>query len=374
MKNLPVSVMGKRLSLLLGRSAGSLGKRYKFQLVSVWPTVPEAELARLSTDEKRAYIGTLTPLVRTGHRLHRENLSRIYQLFAFMQMPPADRYDLLSKIAGGHQDARGVVFQPSSWEVRSSLVEEVDRLASNAPSRTAFEYAASVRVRLGVRTTNRRKLSFILEKLTDIENAAAVVLGKSGHVVRQADRRRELLKKSVAAIGVPAAILYPLGTIGLSSEGVTTGLLALGGGFFLPAGAAMFTGLAIAVAIGLTSKKILDMLMPTVDSDRASVNVEELDKSVAAIEGLLNEAVNRPDAAARAYLRQRIVQIIERITALTETQRSSIQRALNHADNLREYYLSSLEIDGNALRECHPELARELRLLREAYRTTSLVT
>ncbi len=69
----------------------------------------------------------------------------------------------------------------------------------------------------------------LLEKLTDLENRAAAMLRKRGHIVRLDDRRLEIFKKSVAAVGVPSAVLFPLGTVGLSAEGITTGLIALGG-------------------------------------------------------------------------------------------------------------------------------------------------
>ena len=86
-------------------------------------------------------------------------------------------------------------------------------------------------------------------------------------------------------------MIFPLGTIGLSVEGISTGLVALGGGFLLPAGIAMVTGLGVAVALGVTSKKILDLVWPTNDADRTSIDIEKLNADAARIREVLDDAV-----------------------------------------------------------------------------------
>ncbi|MBV8772909.1 MAG: hypothetical protein JO166_11365, partial [Deltaproteobacteria bacterium] len=244
MKNLPVVPSGRRMVPDLGSFARRVfGPSDAPEPVSAWRAVPETELAALSLQQKKAFMAALLPLLRNGRSPQRRNLRRLYQLFAFMEMPAADRLELLSALDRGPQAAPEI---PSySRNVRRSLADEAQLFASNLSSRAALDYASLLRVRLNVEPGNSRKLARLLERLTDIENRAASLLGKRGHIVRLDDRRLESLKKSVAAIGVPTAVLFPLGTVGLSAEGITTGLLALGGGFVLPAGIAMVTGLGV---------------------------------------------------------------------------------------------------------------------------------
>ena len=330
--------------------------------VSAWRAVPETELAALSLQQKKAFMAALLPLLRNGRSPQRRNLRRLYQLFAFMEMPAADRLELLSALDRGPQAAPEI---PSySRNVRRSLADEAQLFASNLSSRAALDYASLLRVRLNVEPGNSRKLARLLERLTDIENRAASLLGKRGHIVRLDDRRLESLKKSVAAIGVPTAVLFPLGTVGLSAEGITTGLLALGGGFVLPAGIAMVTGLGVLVAIGITTKRLLDMLMPTIDADRASLDVQQLSSSIVEIERLLDEvAADTGDAALGERARARIAAVVQRIAPLSNTQRTKIEFALEHARILGDRYLASLEHDRAALPHRHDALAQELARL-----------
>jgi hypothetical protein len=342
-------------------AAGVFGKRDAPEPVSAWRMAPEAALAGLAAEEKRTYIATLVPLVRYRHKFAQRNLRRLYQLFAFMEMPAAERLELLTALEGGPPSALRLVPAFRDRQVRRSLVEEAEAFANNAPSKEAFDYAASLRARLNVRPSNSRKLTRLLEKLTDIENRAAALLGKRGHIVRLDDRRLEIFKKSVAAVGVPSAVLIPLGTVGLSVEGITTGLMALGGGFILPAGIAMVTGLGTAVALGITAKKLLDLLMPTVDADRASIDVQQLHSGVIEIQRLLDEITDETaDPAELEHIRERITVIMQRIAPLTNAQRSRIEAALNHAHLLGERYLTSLEHDRAAFERRHHMLAHEL--------------
>jgi hypothetical protein len=349
-----------------GFVARLLRKRDGPEPVSVWRKAPETALAVLAQEEKRAYIAALGPLVGSQRKLARENLRRLYQLFAFMEMPTADRLELMSLVNGKPRSGLEAIPVFHDRQVRHSLVEEAEVFARNAPSKAAFDYVALLRIRMNVKPGNTRKLTRLLEKLTDIENRAAALLGKQGHIVRLDDRRLEIFKKSVAAVGVPSALLFPLGTVGLSVEGITTGLIALGGGFILPAGIAMATGLGAVVALGITTKKLLDMMMPTVDADRISIDLQQLHRGVIEAQHLLDElADDAADPASLAYARERMTAIMEKIAPLTATQRARIEGALSHAQILGRRYLISLEHDRTALAAQHHELAYELGRLLE---------
>jgi hypothetical protein len=188
------------------------------------------------------------------------------------------------------------------------------------------------------------------EKLTELENRVAVALGKKGHLVRFDDRKLEIFKKAVAAVGVPAALLFPLGTVGLSADGIATGLIALGGGFLLPTGIAMVAGLAVAVALGVSSKKILDMVMPTTDADRISIDVEKINADAAEIRKVLEEAsTGTPDENKLAAARIRIAEIIRRLLPIDERDRAKMEAAFAHARTLGERYIDYLTRDQAAL-------------------------
>jgi len=322
---------------------------------------PEAALAALAPADKRAYVRALLPLVRRGCRIERRNLRRLYQLCAFMDISAADRVELMSGLEDDRQPPAELVRGLPHSETRRSLVEEADMFARNAPSSKAFDYVALLRISLNLRRANSRKLTQLLEKLTDIENRAATLLSKPGHIVRLDDRRLEIVKKGVAAVAVPSAVLFPLGTVGLSIEGITTGLIALGGGFILPAGIAMMTGLGSAIAVGITTKRLLDMLIPTIDADRASIDVQHLQRAVVELRGLLDEiAEDRDDKVLREHARARIATILNRIAPLTNAQRTRIESSLEHTRILSDRYLKSLEHDCGALEQHHHSIAHEL--------------
>ena len=366
MKDLPVPGSRRReLPDVRDFAARIFGKHDAPEPVSAWRIAPEAALADLAAEEKKAYIAALVPLVRGARKLKQRNLRRLYQLFAFMEMPAAERLELVTALEGEPPSAPELAPVFRDHQVRRSLVEEAEVFARDASSKEAFDYVSLLRVRLNVKPSNSRKLTRLLEKLTDIENRAAALLGKRGHIVRFNDRRLEIFKKGVAAVGVPSAVLFPLGTVGLSAEGITTGLIALGGGFILPAGIAAVTGLGAVVALGITTKKMLDMLMPTVDADRASIDVQQLRSGVIEVRHLLDEIADEAaDPAALEYARERITAIMQRIAPLTNAQRSRIETALSHARLLGERYLASLEHDRAALEQRHHVLANELgRLL-----------
>ena len=358
--SLPDIESGKRLL------ARVLRKRDTPEPVAAWRAVPEAALAALTTQERHGYIDALLPLVRTGRSIDQRRLRRLYQLFAFLQMPAGARLDAIAAL---HTKLR---LEPAALpcfadrEVRRSLLKEAVAMAGKSPSGETKEYILRLRNHLGVKSDDANRWTQFFEKLTDLENRVASALGKRGHLVRLDDRKLEIFKKAVASIGVPAAVIFPLGTIGLSVEGITTGLVALGGGFLLPAGAAMVTGLGVAVALGVTSKKILDMAWPTTDADRASIDIEKLNADAARIRDVLDDAVAADANRARVEAaRVEIARIIQGIVPLDAGARAKLEAAFAHARTLGERYLEYLEIDRAALERNNHLGADELSSLLE---------
>ena len=341
---LPNLESGKRLL------ARVLRKRDTPEPVAAWRAVPERALVALTAEERQAYINALLPLIRAGRIIDRRRLRRLYQLFAFLELPAAAR---LEAIAALHTKLR---LEPrelpffENREVSRSLLTEAVAMAGQSPAREARDYLARLRDHLGVKSEDSNHWTQFFETLTDLENRVAVALGKRGHLVRLDDRKLEIFKKAVASIGIPAAVIFPLGTIGLSVEGITTGLVALGGGFVLPAGAAMVTGLGVAVALGVTSKKILDLVWPTTDTDRASIDIEKLNTDAARIRDVLDDAVAGDGNRAKLEAaRAEIARIIQGIVPLDAASRARLEAAFAHARTLGDRYLEYLGHDRAAL-------------------------
>jgi hypothetical protein len=356
--NLPNIAAGRRILQSV------LRRRDVPEPVAAWRSAPEAQLAGLSTEHKVAYVEALLPLVRDGRKVERHNLRRLYQLFAFMRMPERERIEIL---AGLHTKLRltpDALPHLGDQEVRRSLLTEAIAMGSKSSSAETKDYIARLAEHLQVKPGETGKWVQFFERLTDVENRVAASLGKKGHIVRVDDRKLEIFKKAVAAVGVPGAVLFPLGTLGLSVEGITSGLVALGGGFLLPASVAMVTGLGVAVALGVTSKKLLDLVLPTTDADRASIDLERLNVDAAEILKTLDQATTGdPEKSKVEEARAKISEIIKRIVPLSDAERARIEAQFRHAKTLGQRYLEYLEHDRDALESRNHVGAHEISAL-----------
>jgi hypothetical protein len=341
---LPDLEKGKRLL------ARVLRKRDTPEPVAAWRAVPEAALSQLTAEERVEYIHALLPLIRIGKTIDRPRLRRLYQLFTFLEMPAEARIDAIASL---HTKLRLEPDRLPSFadsEVRLSLLTEAIAMAGKSPTSAAQDYLIRLRNQMGVKASEANRWMRFFESLTDLENRVASALGKRGHIVRVDDRKLEIFKKAVASVGIPGAVIFPLGTVGLSVEGISTGLVALGGGFLLPTGIAMVMGLGAAVALGITSKKILDMVWPTTDADRTSIDIEKLNADAARIRDVLDEAV--ADEGNRAKVeaaRVEIARIIKGIVPLDDASRAKLEKAFAHARTLGARYLEYLCHDRAAL-------------------------
>lgn len=341
---LPDLESGKRLL------ARVLRKRDTPEPVAAWRAVPEAEFTALTTAQRIEYIHALLPVIRSGRTISRFRLRRLYQLFAFLELPAETRLDAIAALHTKLRLEPDTLPSFRDLEVRRSLVTEAVVMAGRSPGHEATAYLARLRNQMGVKANDANRWTRLFESLTDLENRVAAALGKRGHIVRIDDRKLEIFKKAVASIGIPGAVIFPLGTVGLSVEGITTGLVALGGGFLLPTGIAMVTGLGVAVALGVTSKKVLDMVWPTNDADRASIDLEKFNANAARIRDVLDEAV--ADDGNRAKVesaRAEIARIIAEIVPLDAATRARLETAFAHARVLAARYLEYLAQDRAAL-------------------------
>lgn len=365
MRSLP-DLAGKLPDVASGRKllARVLRRNDAPEPVAAWRAAPEAALRALDDTEKQAYVEALLPLMRSGHKVNRRSLRRLYQLFTFMEMPAGRRADLVEALHTRLHLAPERLPNFNDRELRRSLLNEAVAMGGRSPTAETREYLERLRTHLNVSADETSKWSQFFEKLTDLENRVAATLGKKGHIVRAEERRLEIFKKAVASIGVPAAVLFPLGTVGLSAEGIATGLVALGGGFLLPASVAMVTGLGVAVALGVSAKKVLDMVMPSTDADRFSIDIEKLSSGTAAISKILDEAT-APSADHRRIEEAgtEISRILDQIVPLSDREKARLQALFEHARILGERYLDYLAIDRDTLESRNHVGAGELAAL-----------
>ncbi|MGA2409471.1 MAG: hypothetical protein ABSG46_03650 [Candidatus Binataceae bacterium] len=337
--NLPDLERGKQML------ARVLRKRDTPEPVAAWRAVPEAELQALEPEAKAAYIEALLPLMRRGRSIGSRHLRRLYQLFTFMEVSPERRSAMLNAL---HTRLR---LEPrdlptfANTEVRKSLMTEAVAMAGRSPSAEAKAYLVRLREHLHVKSSDETRWEQFFQRLTDAENRVAAGLGKRGHIVGLDDRKLEIFKKAVASIGVPAALIFPLGTVGLTVEGITSGLIALGGGFVLPAGAAMVGGIGVVVAMGVSSKKILDMVWPTTGADKTSIDLQRLNADATQIQHLLDDAVADASEAKLKTARDEIARIVQKMLPLNEAERAKLTEAFEHARVLGQRYLEYLSQD-----------------------------
>jgi len=337
--NLPDLERGKQML------ARVLRKRDTPEPVAAWRAAPEGALQALEPEAKATYIEALLPLLRSSRTIGRRHLRRLYQLFAFMESAAEQRHAALNAL---HTRLR---LEPRDLpaflnaEVRKSLMTEAVAMAGRSPSPEAKAYLARLREHLRVKASDETRWEQFFERLTDAENRVAASLGKRGHIVGLDDRKLEIFKKAVASIGVPAALIFPLGTVGLTVEGITTGLIALGGGFVLPAGAAMVAGIGVVVAMGVSSKKILDIVWPTTGADKASIDLERLNADATQIQRLLDDAVTGASDAKLKAAREEIARIVQKMLPLSDAERIKLNAAFEHARVLGQRYLAYLADD-----------------------------
>ncbi|HXR26139.1 MAG TPA: hypothetical protein VN742_12300, partial [Candidatus Binataceae bacterium] len=75
-----------------------VGTRDVPEPVAAWRAVPEDALRALDATAKAAFIGALLPLARHGRKVERPALRRLYQLFAFSEIPEEERHALVSAL------------------------------------------------------------------------------------------------------------------------------------------------------------------------------------------------------------------------------------------------------------------------------------
>jgi hypothetical protein len=103
-------------------------------------------------------------------------------------------------------------------------------------------------------------------------------------------------------------------------------------------------------ADGVTSKKILDLVLPRSGAGRVSIDIEKLSADAAKIRQVLDEAcANNCNQAKFEKARAEIAKIIERTVASSHVDRVKLQAAIEHTRCLGERYLTFLAEDFETL-------------------------
>ncbi len=250
--------------------------------LSAWRLIPRQVLDSISPTEAKGFISALLPIVRDGREVELFKLRRLYQLFAMMGVSAACRRAFVDALYTRLNLEPKELPTFASRETADALWQEASYMAGRLASAQAQAYLERLRAHLCVSEGTRldARLGEFLDWLTELENRAAQLLSKEGHVVKPEERRKEIFKKLIAYVGVPLGVIYPLGVVGLSTEGIVTGLAALGSFGLAAAGtvsaAPVMAGLVVLAALAGTSKKLLDMIIPTTDSDKVSAEVERV--------------------------------------------------------------------------------------------------
>lgn len=242
-------------------------------------------------------------------------LRRLYQLFSMMDIPGDRRREIVSALYVSLRLDAGEPARLPNEATRRALVDEAIILAGGRPRGTAKDYLETLRQRLGIPKEEVVRWEQLFDKLTTVENRFAKLLGKKGHLVKLEDRKVEILKKAIAYAGIPLSVVYPLGEVGLLAEtAVTSGLAVIGGGYVL-------TGVVVLIAVGGTSKKLLDMIWPTTDADKASIDINDLQQNLAELRSTLDRAASpQADQTAIDRARDKIAQIIRQIVPPAERE------------------------------------------------------
>jgi hypothetical protein len=342
------------LERLYASLPSALDWRERPQPLAAWRRAPEKELRALDLEQRLAFLRTLLPLMRIKKTVSLPALRRLYQLFSMMDIPGDRRREIVSALYVSLRLDAGEPPSLPNEATRRSLVDEAIILAGGRPRGTAKDYLETLRQRLGIPKEEVVRWEQLFDKLTTVENRFAKLLGKKGHLVKLDDRKVEILKKAIAYAGIPLSVLYPLGEVGLLAEtAVTSGLAVIGGGYVL-------TGAVVLIAIGGTSKKLLDMLWPTTDADKASIVISELQQNLDEIRLTLDEAGSpEADPSTLERARNKIAEIIRKIVPPAEREWYERLQVLGRR------YLEYLQEDEASLLSANHVAGGEVSRLRE---------
>lgn len=219
------------------------------------------------SDVRADYVRAVARAFSAIAHVDKEQLIKLYQVFAQMTSEDDTRRALLARIAG---DRRSLADEPvpptilDNVELRTSLARDYMVLLGEGQG-TGAEAPPS----LGGFTLDYLRVAKLAEKQVEVlqqwvsmENRVLAAMGAGEEWMADEKDWRELASRSTA-VSLPLAVLYAAGTVGFSAVGITSGLAAIGGSALGAALVAlglnpMTAGIAVLIGIGIGIKKIAD--------------------------------------------------------------------------------------------------------------------
>ena len=224
-------------------------------------------LADLSPELQDQYLDALLALLVPFDASHTEQLSRVYQILAVMNLPSPRRRNFLDRLFSTQERPEAAELSQDDEVFRFSLAKDLLSLGGTATSDTEGRIQGLL-ARLNLSTEQVDALN----NFTNWENRMMRKIGREDLTVGSEDLPAEAMKKA-GAVGIPLTALYFSGSVvGFSAAGLTSGLATLGGAAGLTALGLnpMTAGIAVLVLGGVAVKKVLDATLPTTDAERKS--------------------------------------------------------------------------------------------------------
>jgi len=281
-------------------------------------------LVKIPFGHKKLYIEILKHYIFQYKKPDINNLRRIYQIFAMMDLSQDERLDFLNIL--NNQDSvelQDEDLNKLNIKTKISLLKDLEYFHIN-DFKHSFQSNEIIK-RLGL---PQKFYQFIVDWL-NWENKIMKKIGRHDLVVNKEDIPVELFKKATS-LGIPLTALYLSGSvIGFSAVGITSGLTAIGN-ISLLVGLGlnpMAAGIVALLVLGISIKKILDALFPSTRLEK-----EGLIKAVHQQEDLrsryLNFLKNDYQLLSRNFLRLFFLSFINRPKRKELSLRKMIKKVL----------------------------------------------
>ena len=233
---------------------------------------------QISLVERRAYLGVLMAVVAADGVLDKQEVLKLYELFALLGIDVEERRRLLEELVVSPTSFLGEGVAPellANDELKISLAKDLSLMQEKSANNASLE--AAKRLLANIKLTPDQ--ADVIKRFIGIENQILAALGAGKEWQADEDSWKELVTRA-AAVGVPLAALNVAGVAGFSAAGITSGLAALGGmsGLAVLGLNPMTAGIGALILGGVAVKKIADYVVGSGDDVEAN-QVEEFKKA-----------------------------------------------------------------------------------------------
>lgn len=206
---------------------------------------------------RSAYVRQIAKVVVADGRVDADELVKLYEVFALLGVPEAERLELLSTLAYDFEALQREPVAPEILddpELRASLAK--DALFFDEERRNEATRRVARAIVDGAHLTGEQVE--VLTKWVHVENTILKKLGAGEEWMASTDLKE--LSARATSVGLPLTALYFAGTTGLSAVGITSGLASIGAytGLTVLGLNPMTAGIAGLILGGVAVKKIAD--------------------------------------------------------------------------------------------------------------------